>query len=160
MKRLIGILGWVWSAPYTLPTLLVTLVLVLFRQLEYVARTDYLMFVWAPRDGSWMARHFERGRWKGFGFGGSVFTTLRPDHARWREIIAHEETHSFQQYAFGPLFWVLYALIGIFIWLFMPNKHSYYSHPFEVQARRRAGQPIEISKEKWRDGPFDRWPWW
>ena len=160
MKQLIGILGLLWSAPYTIPTFLITLILVALGQLEYRAMTDYLMTVWGPKEGSWMARHFQRGRWRGFGFGGSVFTTLHPDHPRWGEIIAHEETHSFQQYVLGPLFWIAYVLIQGFIWIFMRNKHSYYDHPFEIQARRRAGQPLVIPREQWRDGRFDRWPWW
>lgn len=54
---------------------------------------------------------------------------------------------------------VLYILSICFIWLFMPNFHSYYSNPFEIHARAFAGDSYEdvfITKEDWQQRNIDR----
>lgn len=160
MKTVIGVLGWMWAAPYTVPTLLITLLLVAFGQLRLIAKTDYLMLVWAPRDGSWLLRYFKRGNWRGFGFGCNLYTTLRPSHPKWGEMLKHEEMHCFQQYVLGILFWVFYVLASVFILVFLRKRHAYYDNPFEKQARKYAMQPVVIAQEKWGKGGVDRWPWW
>ena len=76
------------------------------------------------------------------------------------KIRIHELTHVIQQFTWGPLFYPAYFLASIFIWIFLKEKHSYYDNPFERQARRLAGQVVDIPKERWRDGENDRWIWW
>jgi hypothetical protein len=73
--------------------------------------------------------------------------------------VTHEERHCYQWFLFGPLFPILYALASIGIWVFYPNKHAYLDNPFERDARKAAGQKVDIPREEWTNGT-DRWPWW
>lgn len=73
--------------------------------------------------------------------------------------IKHEEAHIMQNYIFGPFFYPIYILLSLYVLIFKREKHSYYDNPFELQARKSAGQQINIPKEYWKDGPNDRWPW-
>lgn len=73
--------------------------------------------------------------------------------------LIHEETHVLQQYYYGIFMPVIYVICSIAIFIFYPNKHSYYDNPFERQARKRAGQTVDIPRENWNN-PEDRWLWW
>jgi len=65
---------------------------------------------------------------------------------------------------------VLYILSIVFIWVFMKNKHSYFSNPFEIHARAFAGDSYEevfVTKETWQRTNVargrdinDRFIWW
>jgi hypothetical protein len=74
--------------------------------------------------------------------------------------IRHEYRHVQQQCWLGILMPVLYVLFSCAIWLWWHARHAYYSNPFERDARRYAGQNVEIDSSRWPDGPRDRWPWW
>ncbi len=53
----------------------------------------------------------------------------------------------------------LYILSIAFIWLFMPNYHSYYNNPFEIHARAFAGDSYDdvfITKADWQQRNIDR----
>jgi hypothetical protein len=77
------------------------------------------------------------------------------------EVIMHENCHEQRQWEVYGIFQpVLYFSFTIFIWLFLKNKHSYLDNPFERQARKAAGEPVDIPRDKWPQGPNDRFPWW
>lgn len=82
------------------------------------------------------------------------------DDAWLARTLVHEGTHCWQWAFLGLMQPILYILFSAFIWAFLKNKHAYLDNPFERQARRRAGQQVDIPKEKWSWGPNDRWPWW
>ena len=52
----------------------------------------------------------------------------------------HELEHCRQQFYLGLFFYPAYILSSLFIRLFLRKKHFYYDNPFEVAARRAAGQ--------------------
>ena len=76
----------------------------------------------------------------------------------------HELRHCDQQFVFGPLHYPLYFICsaGIWIWATATNadKHSYLDNPFEKDARKHAGQMVNIPRAYWPDGKNDRNPWW
>jgi hypothetical protein len=76
----------------------------------------------------------------------------------------HEIEHCKQQFRWGLLFYPAYLCASIWIWL-RPVKHgrlrhSYFDNPFEIAARRAAGQQIVVPPEDWPTGKHDRWIWW
>lgn len=74
--------------------------------------------------------------------------------------IKHEYRHCQQWAWFGCFFPLVYFLASIYIFVFTKNKHAYLDNPFEKDARKYAGQKVDIPKELWLHGPEDRWPWW
>ena len=74
-------------------------------------------------------------------------------------IRTHELRHCRQQWAFGPLFYLLYGLSSAYLLLFT-KKHIYLDNVFERDARNSAGELVDVPPERWPDGPNDRNPWW
>lgn len=69
----------------------------------------------------------------------------------------HEAVHCYQQFY---LSWLFYIPSSIYLWLFERDKHAYLDNPYEREARRVAGQPVNIPRHQWPFGVNDRWPWW
>jgi len=78
----------------------------------------------------------------------------------------HEGTHCWQQLAFGLLWWVIY--FGHMLWILVTQKikgkpytkHAYLDCVWERQARKRAGQIVDVPPKYWMQGEDDLWPWW
>jgi hypothetical protein len=107
-------------------------------------------------EGKRLAMVSMRG-WTGWASG--VFIVMRYDCIDSHTTLVHEERHVKQQMVFGIFQPITYFLISVFIWLFLRTKHSYYDNPYERDARRAAGQRVDIPKSFWRN-PNDRWSWW
>ena len=77
--------------------------------------------------------------------------------------LIHERRHCQQQFWFGMFFYPAYLLHSI--WIYISNfwredkRHAYLDNWFERDARRTAGQPVNISRDRWMDGPDDYIPW-
>lgn len=109
----------------------------------------------------WHARAWSD--WAGVGM--YWFMIYRDRPAAWDDdwvprTIAHESAHCSQYAILGSLHTILYALHVLFIYAFQKDKHPYLDCWAERQARRQAGQQVDIPREKWPQGPKDRWPWW
>lgn len=101
--------------------------------------------------------------WGGVGLG--LFMCYRDrigkaDDAWVARTIIHEGTHNIQTTALGLLKFVLDLVFMLFIFIFLKDKHPYLDNPFERQARRRAGQTVDIPRDQWPQGKDDRNPWW
>lgn len=160
MNTFLGILGIIWSSPYTILSYVLFSILKLTRQVEKTYWTKYLIATVDLRNEGWFCRIlFSNRGWAGWTLGGMNFV-VDTNNTRWWRTVAHECRHSLQYYWWGILFLPAYILASIFIFLFIPSKHSYYDNPFERDAREAAGQPVNIHKSSWSDGPNDRWAWW
>ncbi len=148
------ILGNIWMAPNTIVSALYLGVLAAFGQVRYDGVGEWSVNLLVVED-SWLWRYMDRGGWNGFASG--VFVTMREFYPRGYR---HEERHVIQQLWLGPLQYPLYVMMSVFIWVFLRDLHSYYHHPLEVDARRYAGQQIDIPKSQWKDSETDRWAWW
>jgi len=113
-------------------------------------------FAMVAKPGS-LARKLWIG-WRGWSGPGVIVIRDGLDTDAYMRTVRHELEHIWQQLWWGPLFYPAYGLASVWIWCFMPSKHSYYDNPFERAARRVAGQPVDIPKELWRGD--DRWIWW
>jgi hypothetical protein len=113
--------------------------------------------------GSWYAR-----RWKDWwGWSGPCVLILRRDIEEqslldWHKTILHELEHCYQQFRWGVFHYPAYLSASVFIYFFEKEKHSYFDNPFERNARKAAGQPVEVDKKYWDYGTTeeDRWAWW
>lgn len=103
--------------------------------------------------GKWLANKMASGGWRGFAVGAVIF--IGEDCTD--RTLVHEERHVLQQMVFGVFQPILYVLISLFIYAFVWNKHSYYDNLFERDARKAAGQRVDIPKSYWKG---DRWIWW
>lgn len=160
MKSFLYFLGFLWLLPISLLGFVLGLLLLALRQIEQVKwRSDFTV-VWDLADYGWFFREafYDRG-WVGFSFGCHIFVKDMQE-ARLDRTLQHEARHCYQQYVLGIFFYPVYVLNSVWIWLFQRGKHSYYDNFFEVAARRAAGQPVKISKERWASGINDRWAWW
>lgn len=101
----------------------------------------------------WLDRQMAPGGWNGFAIGAVMFVREGASET----TITHEERHVLQQMVFGVFQPILYGIFVVVIYLFIRNKHPYYDNPFERDARKSAGQQVDIPKSWWRG---DRWIWW
>lgn len=76
------------------------------------------------------------------------------------KMLRHELRHVFQNYCWGIFFYPVYILATLYLWIFEKDKHAYLDNPFERNARKFAGQKVDIPREEWPDGKNDRFPWW
>lgn len=138
------VLGFIWAAPVTVVGLI------------YVA-----LFTWA----GWYQRLGQRGdalvwqfnvdkapfwlnkewlRWSGHALGNVVVLKYNPDTDRGRITLRHEEEHVRQCMILGFFFPILYFLSYMSIRLACPHSNPYVSNVFEMDARRSAGQVVDV----------------
>jgi hypothetical protein len=101
--------------------------------------------------------------WAGVGlFGFMCYRDLddRSDDRWVATTIEHEAAHCWQWLCLGLLFIISYLVHMAFIFYAQKDKHPYLDCWAERMARKKAGQPVDIPRENWPNGPKDRWPWW
>ena len=152
MKRvaniLLVVLGVIWASPVTLLNFLLHVgPLWLLQAYEYVGRRDEAL-VWAlrPADNLWWGVRWVTRLWEGWGANsvGNIIV-FRRHPATWKSnnTLAHELEHTNQVMRLGvlqPILYVLNYLTGLAI----RGAHPYYDNMFEVAARRRAGQIVDV----------------
>lgn len=127
MLRLLGSLN-------ALPLTLVGFVLLLAGGCIRLDLRGGIFEAYAPRRGPW-AWFFSRG-WAAITFGDLVVYKA----GGWRADLArHELEHVRQQRTFGVLFVPLY-FVALPLWCLVRGRHPYRDNPFELAARRAAGQ--------------------
>lgn len=157
------IIGFVWLFPATLLTwLLYILPAWLFGVILYKGMHSFLVWKFQlVNSDSWYARAWSD--W--YGWSGPCVMIVKdlPGERddRWVKITeVHEGRHCAQQFVLGIFFYPAYIAHSMWLWLFRKDKHSYLDNWFERDARRAAGQRIDIGPEQWPHGPRDRWAWW
>lgn len=159
-KDLLGILGILWSIVLCLLSWIFVVLLLVAKQVEKVEWGRYCSLIIDLKNDAWFASKLVAGKgWGGFAFGNVSFV-MDTDTERWKRTVKHELRHILQEYVFGHFQPILYFLSSVFIWVFLRKRHSYYDNPFERDARKYAGQLVDIPKSRWSDGPEDRWAWW
>ena len=128
--------------------------------IEKVTLTKELAIIWDIDNDS--AFYKKMKGWYGNVVGCNI-TVVDYDrnNPEYKEHMDHEKKgHVYQNYIFGPLFYVLYVLFAVVIYYCFKTLHPYYDNPFERWARRVAGQKVEIPREEWTTKNQDRNPWW
>lgn len=158
MKRFMIALGFIWLLPMTI---VVWLGYILWAwtlgYIRYDGAAGFLVarFVVRLHVPNWYTR-----AWRDWaGWSGPCVVIVKPGYETGRTL-THELRHCWQQFLFGIFHYPLYGLALTYIWFFQKDRHAYLDNPFERDARAAAGQQVNIPRNKWRQGPDDRWPWW
>ena len=131
---------------------------------RYAGKLTWAFDLQDEKIDSWYTRAW--AGWGGFGAMSIVILRDRPDQVpRYGVTLAHECRHSMQIWVLGLLQPILYVLISAVLLAtaklgLTPSVHPYLDNPFERDARRAAGQQVDIPRHQWRRGPDDYWPWW
>lgn len=138
-----SIVGYIWSFPVTFFGLAYALAFhAMGWYLWFGVRGDALVWLVEPtRAPRWLM-----SLWKGWG-GHTIgnVVVLSQDPSRNNSIIlTHEQKHVNQCMRLGIFQPIMYGLNMLAIKWGCPGSDSYYDNPFEIDARRHAGQKIDI----------------
>ena len=142
MSKLARVAGFAWAAPLTLLGLIyVTLFTLLGWYRRTGVRGDALIWhVDVRRCPAWV---YSRWHICGHNFGNVVVMTTDLETDRGRILLKHCQAHVRQNMVLGPLQPVLYTLAWAGLCA-CQHAHPYYDNPFEIDARRAAGQVVDI----------------
>jgi len=142
--------GFVWAAPLTALALVYVELFTLFGWYKSLGvHGDAL--VWLADETkmpNWLMNMWSK--WAGHAFGNIVVTKYDPETDKGRITLRHEQEHVSQCSRLGPFMPFLYAISWLTIKIACKNSSPYYSHPLEIDARRAAGQVIDV------EGVLDR----
>jgi len=159
-RKDLKISGFIWVLPVSIICWFIMGIAELFNEIEGVYTQKDGIIVWdLKNNGILYNKVFINRKFWGFSFGCNVIA-VDVDRERFGRTVKHEAKHCYQQYAFGVFYYPIYTMIYLFIYLFKKNIHPYYDHPFEISARKFAGQKIKISRDEWVQGPVDRNIFW
>ena len=142
MKQPWRTLGWAWALPLTLIGFLyVTLFSLLGWYRSRGLRGDALTYELTEKVPLWLTKAWHR--WSGHTIGNVVVLNTNVDTHRGRIVLRHEQEHVRQSMVLGVFLPVLYliAYVGL---KFCKHAHPYYDNPFEIDARRAAGQVVDV----------------
>jgi len=136
--------GWLWASPLTVFGLLYTCAGTLFGWFKWAGiHGDVLLWrINVAKCPTWVHH-----RWHPCGHTfGNVAITVESDinSSHGRLMLNHVAEHVRQAMQLGPFFPVIYLLIWSFTKLVCKHANAHFSHPFEVECRRCAGQIIDI----------------
>lgn len=142
LQRLARILGVFWALPVTLVGVLLAVfpVAVGWYEREGVHDSSFV-FSQSTQAPMWLHRFFSSSG--SFTIGNTIVLEHSADSTRGRVALKHELVHAQQWRVFG----VFFPLIKLLFWAMMlplKNVHGHYDSPLEVDARRAAGQPIDV----------------
>lgn len=81
--------------------------------------------------------------WDGQSVGNCIVLRENPRNSpQALQMLVHEQEHTRQVMTWGPLQPIFYSLASLALW--MAGEDSYWTNPFEIAARRAAGQKINI----------------
>lgn len=157
MKKLLSILGTIWLLPITiLAWMFYILPLWALGCIRFDGYAAFLIpkFVLVNKY-AWYTKMWRD--WAGVSLPNAIITKEDLDN---ETTMKHELRHCFQQWLFGPFHWLVYILSSVWLWVTNDEKHAYLDNVFERDARKAAGQLVDIPQNMWMHGPEDRWPWW
>ena len=155
------LLGFLWCFPVTFLSWVFFFIPSYWKGVfERVYFTKELAIVWDVNNNSKFYKDAMEG-WYGFILAANVCVVDVPyrEGDWWEKHLKHELVHVTQNFKWGVFFIPVYTACTLFIWLFQHAKHAYLDNPFEREARRAAGQKVDIPPDEWPDGPNDRFPW-
>jgi hypothetical protein len=143
MSKFLRMLGFAWASPLTAAGLLYATLFTLFGWYKRIgSRGDALLWQLVPEKAP--ARLLTAWkRWGGHTIGNVVVMKYDPDSDRGRITLRHEQEHVHQCMTLGILQPIAYY-VAYFALKTCRYSHPYYDNPFEIDARRAAGQVIDV----------------
>lgn len=139
------VLGYIWASPVTFFGLMYVLLFWLFGWYRWKRFHDVSM-VWEWNET--ITPKFLQKMWGTFvGHAIGNVVVVKGTYDRIEPAIVHENEHVWQCMRLGIFQPIMYFLNLITIWLGCRNSNHYYSNPFEIDARRGAGQLIDVEGE-------------
>lgn len=144
MSKPLRVLGFLWAAPLTLLALLYVLP---FCALGWYKRLGTYgdALVWGVQLGR--CPEFLKKRWQRWGghcFGNVVVVKYDVTTDRGKTTLRHEQEHVHQCMVLGIFQPIIYGLSWLAIKLACPRSSPYFSNPLELEARRAAGQVVDV----------------
>lgn len=143
MSKVARVLGYIWTAPLTV---LAFVYVTLFTFLGWYKRIGTFgdALVWQPqleKAPAWLVKAWKG--WGGHAIGNVVVIKHDPMSDRFKVTLRHEQEHVRQCMVLGLFQPVIYSIAWIGLY-FCRHSHPYYDNPFEIDARRAAGQVIDV----------------
>ena len=143
MKQPWRTLGWAWALPLTLCGFLYVTVFGIFGWYKRLG-TYGDAWVWGlcpERMPQFLINAWKH--WSGHTVGNVVVLNANLDTHRGRIVLRHEQEHVRQGMVLGVFLPVLYfmAYAGLKC---CKHAHPYYDNPFEIDARKSAGQVVDV----------------
>lgn len=142
-KILLRVLGFAWALPLTVAGALYATLFTLFGWYKRLSPRGNA-FVWqlvpeiAP---TWLNDAWKH--WGGHAIGNVVVMKYDPDGDRGRITLRHEQEHVRQCMVLGIFQPIVYAASYLAL-MTCRHAHPYYDNPFEIDARRAAGQIVDV----------------
>ena len=135
-------MGYVWASPLTLLGVTYAGLFAAFGWYKW-ARVDGDALVWKAslNDCPLVLRSYW-GSWAGHAIGNVV--VMNDKYLDKPKFLLHEQKHVDQMMRLGIFLPLIYGLCYVGIRWGCPGSHPYYDNPFEIDARRHAGQIIDI----------------
>ena len=143
MSKVARIAGYVWAAPLTLLGLIYTTVFTLLGWYKRLGvHGDALVWQLVPeKSPSWLDKMWLH--WGGHCIGNVVVVKVDVTSDRGKITLRHEQEHVYQCMVLGVFQPLIYGLAYVGL-RFCRHAHPYYDNPFEIDARRAAGQVVDV----------------
>ena len=143
MKQPWRTLGWMWALPLTLVGFIYATVFSLLGWYNNRGlKGDALLWEVNPdKMPGWLKNAWKH--WAGHTVGNVVVLNGNIDTHRGRITLRHEQEHVRQGMVLGIFLPVFYSM-AYFGLKFCAHAHPYYDNPFEIDARRAAGQVVDV----------------
>jgi hypothetical protein len=137
------ILGFIWAFPITLVGLVYVIPFTLFGWYDELgARDDALVWlVNEERSPVWLLNFWKK--WGGHCIGNVVVVRRDPETERGLMTLRHEQEHVRQCMTLGIFQPIAYGVAYLAL-MTCRYAHPYYDNPLEVDARRAAGQVVDV----------------
>lgn len=139
---ILRVLGWVWALPVTVTGILYVAIPWLFGWYSFYGRCGFAL-VWkcnVEKQPEFLKRAWKR--WAGHAVGCVIVLKLDPSVRP--TTLVHEQKHVDQCMRLGVFQPILWSLLWFVIKVGCPGSDPYYDNPFEIDARRSAGQVIDV----------------
>lgn len=133
-----------WASPLTLCGATYASIFATFGWYEYLGKMDdaYVWKVDTDRSPRWLLNAWSH--WGGHTVGQTVIVKNDVDTERGQMVLKHELEHVRQTFILGPFYPIVYGLLWLCVAIACKNSNAYYSNPLEVDARRGAGQVVDV----------------
>jgi len=144
MSKVTQVAGYVWAAPLTLLGLIYVNLFTLLGWYRHLGTFGDAL-AWEPKPHClppWLARHWHLRAGQSLG-NVAVLNVNLATHTG-QLALHHEQDCIRQAMTLGPLYPVAYAVVWAAMKAACPRSNPHFSHPFAVEARRAAGQLIDV----------------
>ena len=136
-------LGYLWASPVTLVGLVYAAAFwgVKWYKLHGKDGDALVWLVDTEKSPGWLKKLWTG--WAGHTIGNVVVLHVSPE--RFNEVLTHEKCHVDQCMRLGVFQPIMYGLSMVAIKLGCPGSDPYFDCPFEIDARRRAGEVVDMT---------------